>query len=256
MVTRSVHGKHALDEEVDYEPETQAKKTRVEGEALIDGDEEAGWHGSEEEMDVDEAQPAQRGSKRMASVEDEEGLALSRTDHPGKRARKVSLEMTPLSTDDDMEEDDVADNAARGKKRDRAEAGSTFGGDDSFLDEEEKPRRRRVRRTLSHKFGQSSSRGQKRSRDVHTPDSDDSESDLPKRTSTRKKRGRRSQDEVVPLSNDPLCKGRRIGEEWESNGARYKVGPNGQRLRQELVKKSRSLFPMVSPACHTSGMRF
>ncbi|KAI0751609.1 hypothetical protein C8Q80DRAFT_1119326 [Daedaleopsis nitida] len=242
MVTRSLHGKHALDEEVD---ETQAKKTRVEGEDLIDGDEEAGWHGSGEEMDVDEVQPAQRGSKRVASIEGEEGLALSRSDRLDKRARKVSIEMTPLSTDEDMEEDDVIDNAARGKKRDRAEAGSTFGGDDSFIDEEEKPQRRRMRRTVSNKFGQSSSRGQKRGRDLHSHDSDDSDSDLPKRTSTRKKRGRRSQDEVVPLSNDPLCKGRHIGEEWESNGVRYKVGPNGQRLRQELVKKSRSLFPMT-----------
>lgn len=132
---------------------------------------------------------------------------------------------------------------SRGKKRDRTEAGSSFGGDDSVLDDDEKPQRRR-RRRISTKATQSSFRGQKRTRDLHSLDSDDSDSEAPQRPSLRKKRGRRSQDEVV--SNDPLCKGRRIGEEWESNGVRFKVGPNGQRLRQELVKKSRTRFPMVS----------
>ena len=238
-----------MDDEVDSENETQAKKTRVEGEELIDGDEEAGWHGSDEEMDVDQV-PAQRGSKRVASVEDDEGLEMSHVHRLDKRARKVSIDRSPQSPEedmeDDMEEDEETDTALRGKKRDRAEAGSTFGGYDSPMEDDEKPQRRRRRRTVSNKLGQSSSRGQKRGRDSRSHDSDDSDSELPKRNSTRKKRGRRSNDDIVPLSNDPLCKGRRIGEEWESNGIRYKVGPNGQRLRQELVKKSRSLFPMVS----------
>ena len=41
LVTRSSHGKHALDDEIDPEPETQAKKTRLEGERPIDGDADA-----------------------------------------------------------------------------------------------------------------------------------------------------------------------------------------------------------------------
>lgn len=252
MITRSLHGKHVLDDGVDSEPETQSKKTRVEGEDLIDGDEEAGWHGSNEEMDVDEVQPAKRGFKRVASVEDDEGLASSRAYRLGKRARKVSIDRSPQSPEEDMvdeeDEEDDADIAVRGKKRDRTEAGSTFGGDDSLMDDDEKPRRRR-KRTVSNKFGQSSSRGQKRGRDLQSYDSDNSDAEIPKRKSTRKKRGRRSQDEFAPLSTDSSCKGRRIGEEWESNGIRYKVGPNGQRLRQALVKKSRSLFAMVRNSC-------
>ncbi len=194
-------------------------------------------------MDVDEVQPAKRGSKRVASSEDDE----ERPDRLDKRARKVSIDRSPQSVDDDMQDDEEDSGiAVRGKKRDRTEAESTFGGDDSILDDDEKPRRRRRRRNGSNKFVQNSSRGQKRARDSHSHDSDDSDSELPRRPTTRKKRGRRSQDEVAPLSTDPLCKGRRIGEEWESNGIRFKVGPNGQRLRQELVKKSRSRFPMVS----------
>jgi len=48
-----------------------------------------------------------------------------------------------------------------------------------------------------------------------------------------------------PVSSDPLCKGKKIGEEWEVSGVRYKVGPNGDRLRLSLVKKERSKFIMV-----------
>ncbi|KAI0698519.1 hypothetical protein C8T65DRAFT_729190 [Cerioporus squamosus] len=251
LITRSSHGKHALDEERDSEPETQAKKTRLEGEELIHGDKDAGWHGPSEDMDVDEVQPAKRGSKRVASSEDDEGLASSRADRLDKRARKVSIDRSPQSVDDDMEENEEdTQHVVRGKKRDRTEADSTFGGDDSVLDDDEKPQRRRRRRNVSNKFVHDSSRGQKRGRDSHSHDSDDSDSEVPRRQTTRKKRGRRSQDGVIPLSNDPLCKGRRIGEEWESNGIRFKVGPNGQRLRQELVKKSRSRFPMPSDSYH------
>ncbi|RDX55450.1 hypothetical protein OH76DRAFT_1551896 [Lentinus brumalis] len=247
LITRSSHGKHALDEERDSESETQAKKTRLDRNELPRGDEDAGWHGSNEDMEVDEVQPAKRGSKRVASSEDDEG----RPDRLDKRARKVSIDRSPQSVDDDMQEDEEDSGiAVRGKKRDRTEAESTFGGDDSILDDDEKPRRRRRRRNGSNKFVQDSSRGQKRARDSHSHDSDDSDSELTRRPTTRKKRGRRSQDEVAPLSTDPLCKGRRIGEEWESNGIRFKVGPNGQRLRQELVKKSRSRFPMPSDSYH------
>ena len=88
-------------------------------------------------------------------------------------------------------------------------------------------------------------RGQKRSRDEASEESDE-EPDRPKRRDTRGQRGNRDFDVFdAPLSNDPLCKGRRIGEEWEINGIHFKVGPNGQRLRQELVKRSRTRFPMV-----------
>ncbi|CDO71357.1 hypothetical protein BN946_scf184908.g115 [Trametes cinnabarina] len=248
------HGKHALDDEVDARHESSAKKSRLEVEELLDGGDvsERQVNG----MDVDQhTGHIKRGSKRVASLEDDEGLDASRVDRRDKRARKVSIDKSAIAEDYDMEDDEQEDeldgnpSIVRGKKRDRAEAGSTFGGDDSVIDDDEKPQRQRRRRTVSNKLSQSSSRGQKRVRDLDSYDSDDS-ADRLKREHTRKKRGKRSEEEEVPVSHDPLCKGRHIGEEWESNGIRYKVGPNGQRLRQELVKKSRSRFPMPSDSQH------
>ncbi|KAI0638031.1 hypothetical protein C8Q77DRAFT_1187433 [Trametes polyzona] len=250
--TRTIRGKHALDDAMDAEQETLAKETRVDAEVL----DEPEWRDDGDIMEVDPGvQFGKRGSKRVASVEDDESLAFSRSERRDKRARKVSLDKEADAPDYDMEEeqeDDLDDTlgVARGKKRDRAEAGSTFGGDDSVVDDDDKPHRQRRRRTVSTKLTQPSSRGQKRVRDVESHDSDDSEVERPKWESTRKKRGKRSNEELAPISNDPLCKGRRIGEEWEVNGARFKVGPNGQRLRQELVKKSRSRFPMPSDSQH------
>ena len=217
---------------------------------MIVGDEEAEWHSSDDDMEVDAAQPAKRGAKRLASSESDEDRTPSPSARRDKRPRNISSEDSFQSADDDMEEDEMGeempDGYGRGKKRDRAEAGSTFGGDDSVADDDdEKPQRRRRRRTVSNKLGQGSSRGQKRGRGLDSHDSDDSEHEQRARQAGRKKRGKRSQDELAPVSNDPLCKGKRIGEEWESNGVHYKVGPNGQRLRQALVKKAKSKFPMV-----------
>ncbi|KAJ3003039.1 hypothetical protein NUW54_g5514 [Trametes sanguinea] len=222
MTTRTLHGKHALDDDVDDGQETLAKKSRLEEEELPDGNEEPEWEANG--MDVDpQSGHLKRGSKRVASIDDDEGLDSSRMGRRDKRARKVSLDKSAMAQDYEMEDDeqeeelDGSPSIARGKKRDRAEAGSTFGGEDAVIDDDE------------NHYGTL---------------------ERPKRESTRKKRGKRSEEEVLPVSNDPLCKGRPIGEEWESNGVRFKVGPNGQRLRQELVKKSRSRFPMPSDSQH------
>jgi hypothetical protein len=50
----------------------------------------------------------------------------------------------------------------------------------------------------------------------------------------------------LPFSTDPLCQGRRIGEEWTINRQRFKVGYNGRRLRHALVKRIRRKYNMVS----------
>jgi hypothetical protein len=150
---------------------------------------------------------------------------------------------------------------SRGKKRDRAEARSTFGGTDdqstpeSEGDEEEKIRQRMKRRTLTKKRSEVHSRGRKRDRDSSSHGSD-GEEDGPNDYTSRKKRGKKlSEDEGYQgsdvsmddsqISPDPLCQGRHIGEEWEVNDVQYKVGPNGDRLRLALVKKARSKFVMV-----------
>ncbi|KAF8646376.1 hypothetical protein AX16_007242 [Volvariella volvacea WC 439] len=221
--------------------------------------------------------PPIRVSKRVMEDEedvDDEDLEWKRA--RDKRARKFSLEKPSYITGemdvDDEFEDEVADLPviARGKKRDRAEAGSTFGGDDEdegFFSEYEdvlKTRRRqRKRQTVSkRKSDVGSHRGKKRDRDLEDEQSEDASEPGQVNYSSRKKRGRKNveyvgtdeDDEVLDLSleESPSVRGRRrqVGEEWESGGVRYKIGPNGQRLRQALVKKARQKFPMPQDSHH------
>jgi hypothetical protein len=250
---------------MEQDEEHEAKKTRVEGEELIDGDEDAAF---------EEGAP-RRGSKRgiqEEADEDSEGATETKKSR-GKRARKVSNEKAPQSHQvdqnmdiDDEDMDDITELKpfSRGRKRDRAEAGSTFGGDDdesafeNEVDGDSKlRRRRRKRRTVAKRKSEATYlRGKKREREGEEDVSDDTSDET---SSSRRKRGKRSShvqrheierqksdvsmDESVTSSK----RVREIGEEWESNGVRYKIGPNGQRLRQALVKKARQKFVMV---CH------
>ncbi|KII95299.1 hypothetical protein PLICRDRAFT_209869 [Plicaturopsis crispa FD-325 SS-3] len=238
------------DAEEDAQDAEHAKKSRVEGDELIDGDEEASWS--------QEVRP-QRGSKRLVE-EDEDGDAPHKHGRD-KRARKVSRDVTPedeeMEDADELMELDTAPRASvRGKKRDRAEAGSTFGGDDDedMADSETgKDARRRKRRTVAKRKSEVASRGTKRDRDAEEDEL--SEAGQTDARATRKKRGKKgpvdeSAIEEGDISVDPLCKGRRIGEEWEINGVQYKVGLNGERLRQALVKKARTKFPMPKDSTH------
>lgn len=250
--------KRGFDQDALHEPDI-SKKTRVEGDDLIDGDEEAEW----------DDQAPRRGSKRVLGDEEEKRTR-------DKRPRKVSLEKKPyllpdedMEVDDNEEEDEVTDlrPGVRGKKRDRAEAGSTFGGDDEdsapeaeVEDDAKARRRRRKRRTVAKRKsdGGAALRGQKRDRDVEEGESGiESDNEVTKRVS-RKKRGKKTSltrdDEERRGGSDismddsqtsARSKPRRIGDEWENNGVKYKIGPNGQRLRQALVKKARQKFPMV-----------
>jgi len=260
--------KRAFDEEEFEEPD-YPKKSRVEGEELIDGDEDPEW---EEYRRI-----PQRGSKRVLADEDENEDAFLSKRAREKRARKISLENAPLHQSDDMDiDDDEGDDEvpelksiSRGKKRDRTEAGSTFGGDDEdsvheaeIEDDIKARRRRRKRRTVGKRKSDagSSLRGKKRDRDVEEGDSDLESLDGELLKVSRKKRGKRLpstpwQDEDgiggSDLSMDESQtsstrgRGRQIGDEWESNGVMFKIGPNGQRLRQALIKKARQKFNMV-----------
>ncbi|KAJ8482641.1 hypothetical protein ONZ45_g14873 [Pleurotus djamor] len=223
-----------------------------------------------------------------------------------KRARKISLQKgadgqpvlvgddneDEMMVDDDGEADDAVGemrSLARGRKRDRAEAGSTFGGDDdddSVSEEVEelsaKERRRRKRRTVSKRKSEIglSLRGRKRDRgDSDNEDSEDydEESDdayvskgKGKHSKKRGKRGSHVHEQLgvgrfggyggesgsdvsmdgSGVSSHPSCKGRKIGEEWESHGTHFKVGPNGDRLRRVLIRQERSKFPMPADSEH------
>ncbi|THG97616.1 hypothetical protein EW026_g4413 [Hermanssonia centrifuga] len=243
--------KHALDEDMESGDEKEAKKSRLEGE-LSDYEDQEEWHGSEDDIVVDEVSPVapKRGSKRVASLEEDDIYELSQLDANDRRPRKLTRHGGHARLGRDAESEPIP----RGKKRDRV---SSFGGDESFLGEEgEKPRRHRRRRVLSHKKSEDS-RGRKRGRDLESSESDGDESDSPSKRAVRHKRGKKTASrnsepsaEDGMVSTDPLCRGRRIGEEWEATGVRYKVGPNGQRLRQALVKKTRSRFPMPKDSEH------
>ncbi|KIM34950.1 hypothetical protein M413DRAFT_449991 [Hebeloma cylindrosporum] len=245
--------------------EHEAKKSKVEGDELIDGDEDA---------EFEEFAP-KRGSKRaMREEEDIEEVAGSKKSR-GKRARKVSNEKKgqidqSMDVDDDEEADEITElkSTIRGKKRDRAEAGSTFGGDDdesaSEIEEGDSKarRRRRKRRTVAKRKSEATYlRGKKRDRigeeDVSDHGSAESSPDV---KATRKRKGRRSSNleqlasksDVSMDSSTTSSKGkvRKIGDEWESNGIKYKIGPNYQRLRQALVRKARQKFVMPRDSQH------
>ncbi|KAG2349205.1 hypothetical protein BDR05DRAFT_408625 [Suillus weaverae] len=246
--------KRAYDHEGNHEPET-SKKSRVDSDDLVDDDEELEL--LEEE---DELEPAQRGSKRTFDLDEE--ADYTRTDGRDKRPRNMSRAQTPEDQEMEDVEDDVAElhPIPRGKKRDRAEAGSTFGGDDeeeALEDQGDRSHRHRKRRTVRPRKSDGSSRGRKRDRDPESPASEGSIGGSHRhseRTSKKKKGGKKASSvaasDTLDGSQDPLCKGRKIGEEWESNGVQYKVGNEGERLRLTLVKKARSKYSMPRDSQH------
>ncbi|KAF9450942.1 hypothetical protein P691DRAFT_700256 [Macrolepiota fuliginosa MF-IS2] len=215
----------------------------------------------------------QRGAKRYLFDDDEEGEEYLIERQPrDKRARKVSLEKgiqaqgEDSEMDVDEEEDEVDDlpYIQRGKKRDRAEAGSTFGGDDDESSSEpdnSDPKakgRRRKRRTVAKRKSDVAitTRGQKRDRDLEREETE-IESGNESSYVSRKKRGKKalqddeaSEHSTTRSQTSSGSRNRKIGEEWNSNGIRWKLGPNGQRLRQALVKKARQKFPMPEDSQH------
>ncbi|KAG6840647.1 hypothetical protein C0991_005370, partial [Blastosporella zonata] len=149
------------------------KKTRVNDDDELNGDQEPEWI---------EDYSSRRGWKR-GHGDDEDAHESPRI--RDKRQRKISIDKTYHVVNEDMDVDDededdiqVLRSGARGKKRDRAEAGSTFGGDDEDDSghevDSEKAHRHRKRRTYTKRKsdGGASSRGRKRDRDLAEDDSE------------------------------------------------------------------------------------
>ncbi|KAJ6616245.1 hypothetical protein B0H10DRAFT_2219643 [Mycena sp. CBHHK59/15] len=261
------HQKRAHEEDdVDLDVPENPKKTRVEGDEFIDGDEDAEWLPRQK-----------RGEKRVLREDDldgEEDNAGPRGRRiRGKKARKVSLEKSDvlMTSDDNADDMDVDEDAprdvrqvVRGKKRD---AGSSFGGDEAeeaeSVEQAQKSRSRKrqtVGKRKSDAAALAPSRGQKRDRDL---DEDGSDIELavpgtPTRSSRKtKKRGKKSkvvqeddEERSMDESSASKGKGRPIGDQWESNGVLYRIGPNGQRMRQALVKKAARKFTMPMDSQH------
>ncbi|KNZ76062.1 hypothetical protein J132_00338 [Termitomyces sp. J132] len=228
------------------------------------GDEETEWIGEHD---------SPRGWKRGHGDDYEEEEVDDSIHIRDKRQRKVSLDNKSsqlISEDMDIDEGEdelsALQSFSRGKKRDRAEAGSTFGGDneddsDREIDTEQARPRHRKRRTYAKRRSDTgvSSRGTKRDRELAEDESEGENEDNMSLKASRKKRGKKSarasqKDDPSDMSMDEsTSRGRprrSIGEEWESNGVKYKIGPIGQRLRQTLVRKEKQKFPMPEDSQH------
>lgn len=202
--------------------------------------------------------PITRKSKRTADSSDDSDLHSSQENRHDKRRRKASSRRLKnhvrRDDDDEMEVDGLDLKASRGaKKRDRTEAESTFGADDDMTHNEDvdaalSRHRKRRQRKSSHIF-----RGQKRGRDLDSPGVDTDYGNPRGKGRAFRRRSTTSDTDLsaedVQTSKDPLCKGRRIGEEWEAHGVQFRVGPDGQRLRKVLIKEDRLKFNMVSLVC-------
>jgi hypothetical protein len=240
--------KRSFENESDVEHET-IKKSRIDGDELIDGDEQADWY----------AQYSDRLSRR-ASNESLDRQPEGNYAHMNSQERFGDEDHEPV--DEAMEGIDEATElkaVARGKKRDRAEAGSTFGGDDEEDIRNGRTSHHRKRRTILRRRIEIPARGQKRDREVESPESEgevgDSETSRRRaQRSSKKKRGKKTASDEVSnilvedprVSKDPLCGGRTVGDDWEADGVQYKVGDKGERLRLTLVKKARTKYHMVS----------
>ena len=213
-------------------------------------------------IDVDSA-PAPRRSKRMADSSDDSDLRYSQENRHDKRRRKVSSRHLKkrMQKGGDVEMNSISEvqTSLGGKKRDRTEMDSSFGAEDDMLYNDQdtdfalhRHRRRRQRKSTN------GFRGQKRERDVDTLGADTDGGDVRGRRKAFRHRPDTSDTdpsvEDGQVSRDPLCRGRRIGEEWEAHGVQFRVGSDGKRLRRVLVKEDRPKFNMVSrdlPSCIT-----
>ena len=217
---------------------------------------EPNTHDASIDANADEVQePAaagrSRGAKRQAAPDEEIASVGSIGKKAGKRARRQSRKLAEVINIDENDEQMDVDHVARGKKRDRAEADSSFGGDDeSVLGRRGRKSRRQKRKSglATNVDSATPARGTKRSYEVESTIGSE-EDDSASRARSPRKRGKRMAKEsqgVSDESSDTSVAGRRIGEEWDVNGVIHKVGPDGQRLRQVLLKKRASRYSMVS----------
>lgn len=194
----------------------------------------------------------------MADSSDDSDLRSSQENRHDKRRRKASNRRLKkhVRRDDEIEmEVDGSDvkPSRVAKKRDRTEVESTFGADDDLshnedVDSAHSRHRKRRQRKSAHIF-----RGQKRGRDIDSPGVDTDYGNPRAKGRAFRRRSTTSDTDLsaedAQMSKDPLCKGRRIGEEWEAHGVQFRVGPDGQRLRKVLIKEDRLKFNMVSLVC-------
>lgn len=221
--------------------------------------EEEGSPGPMEDVIEHEA----RRPKRLADSDEEDDVVSMQGRRHDKRRRKTSSRLStappiaiiPSAADvEEMDVDQVHEMPVvhRGKKRDRVEAGSTFGGDDESVADDAIGHRTQTRRRRKMRKSSMSHRGRKRGRGVDSSESESEEGHrriVGKASKRRHDRLEHSADDVstndTPVIIDPRCGNRKIGDEWDAPGARFKVGENGQRLVQATVLVPTPRYPMV-----------
>lgn len=126
----------------------------------------------------------------------------------------------------------------RGTKRARSDVGSEFGDKlrvkkkgkkmeeivDVEMDDQDKPQLQQQRLVVSN--------GARKSKRASV-------------LNGKKKPVREDDDDDAMVSTDPLCQGRKIGSEWEIGNRRFKVGPDGKRLRLAPLRTIRKKYEMV-----------
>ena len=187
-----------------------------------------------------------RGSKRQAASDEDISVNGTIGKKAGKRARRQSKKVEEVIVLDENEEQMDVDHVSRGKKRDRTEAESSFGGDEDLTGSRGRKSRRHKRKSGGSADEDTATprRGTKRSFEGESTLGSDDGSKSPR------KRGKHAPKDSHDVSatestSDASCAGRSIGEQWNANGVTYKVGPNGQRLRQVLLRKRASRYSMV-----------
>jgi hypothetical protein len=64
-------------------------------------------------------------------------------------------------------------------------------------------------------------------------------------TTSKTKQIQEDEDDDAVVSTDPLCQGRKLGTEWQNGSRKFKVGPDGKRLRLVPLRTRRKKYEMV-----------
>lgn len=191
------------------------------------------------------AQVTSRGYKRQVNDEDDWEASLDKRARMEATSHEMDVEEVPAPFDSEL---------SKGIKRDREELESTPDSGADETDESPQPRRIRQRREPAEKkeVRSDANKAHKRRHSLEESTASEGKDKADAHVSKHRRKVVLGHDtteseaeDVKDYSEDPACVGRKVGEVWEVNGQTFKVGLDGERLRQVLVKQLRSKFPMV-----------
>ena len=221
-VARKSRKRLQLDSDDECDIRQNGKRTRIEGREMIDGDEDATWFKS---------MPVVRKSVKRSASPGAEGSDSRPFPKRGKKSNQA-------------EHDTLDPNAAsRGRKRPR---NSNVAEDERQSDDQRGNDKKKKGRMVSEVNETPSTQDETLVSDSEEQGEEmDVNLDQDESGPTTLDDDELDYDSDTLRSTDPLCGGRKIGEEWESGGREYKVGPTGNRLRKAFVRESRRKYNMV-----------